>query len=104
MTTASNPTILVTGASGLFGGEIARLLSRSTGRSITYVDLDPEAYGKELESSGWAKNSIDTMLGLFANIRAGTSSDSMVGNTIMPILGRPGIRFRQFAEDYASRI
>ena len=91
-------------AEALAHGDIAQLLSRYTGRNITYVDLDPETYRKELESSGWTKKSIDSMLGLFDDIRAGTNSDSMVGDTIKPILGRPGIRFRQFAKDYASRI
>ena len=56
------------------------------------------------ESSGWTKKSIESMLGLFDDIRAGTNSDSMMGDTIKPILGRPGISFRQFAEDYASII
>ena len=85
-------------------GEIAQILTKSTGRNITYIDLDPEKYKKELESSGWTKSAIESMLGLFDDIRAGTNSDSMLGDTIKPILGRPGIRFRQFAEDYASRI
>ncbi|MFC1680805.1 SDR family oxidoreductase [Pseudomonadota bacterium] len=94
----------ILGAEALSHGEIARVLSRSTGRTISYVDLDPEAYRRELESAGWAIQSIDSMLGLFADIRAGTNSDSTVGDTILPILGRPAIRFRQFAEDYATRI
>ena len=85
-------------------GQIAQLLSRSTGRNITYIDLDPETYRKELESSGWTEKSIDSMLGLFDDIRAGTNSDSKMGDTIKPILGRPGIRLQQFAQDYASRI
>jgi uncharacterized protein YbjT (DUF2867 family) len=91
-------------AEALSHGDIAKLLSRSTGRNITYVDLNPETYRKELESSGWTRQSIESMLGLFDDIRAGTNSDSIMGDTIKPILGRPGISFQQFAEDYASRI
>jgi len=91
-------------AEALSHGEIAQLLSKSTGRNITYVDLDPETYRKELESAGWTKKSIESMLGLFDDIRAGINSDRMMGDTIKPILGRPGISFRQFAEDYASII
>jgi uncharacterized protein YbjT (DUF2867 family) len=85
-------------------GDMAEQLSQSTGRNISYVDLSPEAYRVELETDGWGEKSIHSMLGLFDDIRAGTNSDSRVGDTIKPILGRPGIRFRQFAKDYTSRI
>ena len=44
------------------------------------------------------------MLGLFADVRAGINSDTNISDTVKPLLGRQGIKFRQFATDYASKI
>jgi uncharacterized protein YbjT (DUF2867 family) len=84
--------------------EVAEQLSEATGRSITYVDIQPETYRRELETAGWDKFSIDSMLGLFADVRAGKNSDTNVPDTVEDVLGRPGIRFNQYAKDYASSI
>jgi len=83
--------------------EVAEALSQATGRPIRYVDISPETYLRELEAADWEQPSIDSMLGLFEEIRAGGNSDRDVDDTIQPILGRPGIRFSQYARDYATR-
>ncbi|MCP4982592.1 MAG: SDR family oxidoreductase [Gammaproteobacteria bacterium] len=82
--------------------DVAKQLSEATGRSIAYIDIAPEVYQQELQAAEWDKPSIDSMLGLFSAVRAGTNSDTDVTDTVEALLGRPGIRFRQYAEDFAA--
>ena len=84
--------------------EVATQLSEGAGRSIKYQNIPPEVYQQELENDGWIKDDIDSMLGLFADIRAGHNSDANMQDTVKPVLGRAGIKFKQFAIDYASSI
>ena len=85
-------------------GEIADQLTTALGRSITYIDVTPEEYQQQLEDDGWDQDTVDSMLGIFDEAKAGTNSDRNVPDTVLEFLGRPGIRFRQYAEDYASVI
>lgn len=94
----------ILGTESLSHAEVARELSAATGRNIIYEDISPAAYQRELESFEWDRASIESMLGLFADIRAGINNDSDIGDTVEPLLGRPGIGFRQFALDYATKI
>lgn len=94
----------VLGTESLSHAEVAAQLSEATGRSIVYEDIDPAVYQQELEAAEWDRESIDSMLGLFADVRAGVNSDADIDDSVRPLLGRPGIHFRQFAEDFASRI
>lgn len=82
--------------------EIAETLSQATGRAIRYLDIDPQEYREELEAAEWDQPSIETMLGLFQDVRAGSNSDSDVADSLQSLLGRPGIRFREYARDYAA--
>lgn len=94
----------ILGTESLSHAEIAQELSEATGRTISYEDISPIDYQRELESFEWDAASIESMLGLFADVRAGINSDSNISDTVEPLLGRPGIKFRQFAIDYASKI
>lgn len=84
-------------------GEIAEILSRATRRPIRYVDVDPDTYEQELATAEWDRPSIDSMLGLFDDVRAGRNRDRAVADSVREILGRPGIRFSKYARDYAER-
>ena len=83
--------------------QVAEFVSQATGRPIRYLDIPVNVYQRELESAGWEKPSIDSMLGLFEDLRAGRNHDSDVADSVMELLGRPGIRFAQYARDYADR-
>ena len=104
ITTAHDGKAYILSTESLSHSEVAEQLSMGTERSIRYQDIPPEVYQQELEADGWIEDDIDTMLGLFADIKAGRNSDINVEDTVQPVLGRPGIRFNQFARDYASRI
>ena len=84
--------------------EVADQLSEATGRSITYENISPEAYEQQLLSDGYLKDDIDTLQGLLSDVRKGINSDTNVTDTVKEVLGRPGITFKQFAQDYASSI
>ena len=84
--------------------EVADILSRATGRRIRYIDIAPDDYRRELETNGWDLASVDSMLGLFDAIRAGVNLNRAVEDTQPALLGRPGIRFAQYARDRAHLI
>jgi uncharacterized protein YbjT (DUF2867 family) len=84
--------------------EVAEILTQATGRSIRYLDIDPDVYQQELEAADWERESIDSMLGLFAEMRAGGNDDRDASDMVVDILGRPGIRFSRYARDYAALI
>ena len=74
----------------------------ATGRSIIYENIPPEIYEKEKASQGWPRTSIDTLLALFADIRAGINRDSVVISTVENVTGRAAFSFRKFARDYVT--
>ena len=84
--------------------EIADQLTTALGRTITYIDVSPEEYQQQLEADDWDQDTVDSMLGLFKEVKAGANSDQNVPDTLLEFLGRPGITFRQYAQDYAAVI
>jgi uncharacterized protein YbjT (DUF2867 family) len=84
--------------------QIAEQLSQAMGRKISYQDIAPEVYQSELETADWDKPSIESMLGLFEEVRAVRNSDFDVTDSVEEVLGRPGILFAQYARDYAGVI
>ena len=61
-------------------------------------DLSDE---QEKASQGWPRASIDTMLALFADVRAGSAS--IVTDTVERVTGRAPFSFQKFALDYSPR-
>jgi uncharacterized protein YbjT (DUF2867 family) len=92
----------LTGPEALSHADVADHVSAATGRSIVYENIPPEIYEKEKASQGWPRTSIDTLLALFADIRAGINRDSVVTNTVENVTGRAAFSFRKFARDYAT--
>ena len=84
--------------------EIAGQLTQATGRAVTYEDISPEIYEREMKSSGCPQTEVETMLGLYADIRAGTNCDAIVTDTVETVLARASIKFRTFAQDFAAKI
>ena len=82
--------------------DIARIISEACGQPIAYEDVSLEEYQREITRSGWPESDIVTMVGLYSNIRKGAGFDAIVTSTIEEVLGRPGLTFSEFANDYAS--
>jgi uncharacterized protein YbjT (DUF2867 family) len=91
----------LTGPEALSHSDVADQLSTATGRSIIYENIPPETYEQEKAAQGWPRTSIDTLLALFADVRAG--SVSAVTNTVEKVTGRAATSFKEFARDYASQ-
>ena len=83
--------------------EIAKLISDASGNTIPFQDISLETYRNEITESGWPESDIVTMVGLYSGIRNGTGFDALVTPTIEQLLGRPAIKFSEFAKDYASQ-
>ena len=90
----------MTGGEALSHSDVADQLSMATGRSIVYQDVTPESYSEEKIAQGWPQESVNAILALFAEIRAG--NESAVFNTIEAVLGREPTSLQKFAVDYAS--
>ncbi len=90
----------MTGAEALSHSDVADQLSAAIGRSIVYENISPETYEQEKAAQGWPRTSIDTMLAVFADVRAG--NESVVFDTVETVAGRAPFRFQKFAYDYAS--
>ncbi len=90
----------LTGPEALSYSDVADRLSTATGRSIIYENISPKTYEQEKVSQGWSRASIDTMLALFADVRAGI--DSVVTDTVESVTGRAPLSFQKFARDHAS--
>ncbi len=94
----------LTGPESLSHADVAVLLSAATGRSVVYQDISPKTYEQDKVSKGWPRTSIDSLLALFAEIRAGTNDDSTLTDTVESVTGRAPFRFEEFARDYAPTI
>ncbi len=90
----------MTGAEALSHSDVADQLSAAIGRSIVYENISPETYEQEKAAQGWPRTSIDTMLAVFADVRAG--NELVVFDTVETVAGRAPFRFQKFAYDYAS--
>ena len=93
----------LTGPEALSYSDVAEQLSAAVGRSIIYKNILPETYEREKTSQGWPRTSIDTMLALFADNKAGINIDSVVTDTVESVTGRAPFSFQEFAHDYASK-
>jgi hypothetical protein len=77
----------------------AQKLSRSVGRTITFVDVSPESMRAAFVGLGFPPWQADGLLEEFAMYRRGeaTTVEPDVGEA----LGRPARSFDEFARDYA---
>ena len=90
----------LTGPEALTNDEIARKLSRATGREIRYVALPPAELKKAMRAAGVPEWSADALLDLQRLYREGKAS--LVDPAVEHITGRKATTFDQFAKDYAS--
>ncbi|GAA2836739.1 NAD(P)H-binding protein [Kribbella solani] len=80
--------------------EIAAELSAATGRTISYVDLDPEAHVAELLEQGLIREDAEAVRDLFAVIRNHRSE--YVSDGVEQVLGRPARDFTDWARETAK--
>jgi hypothetical protein len=101
LTTAQhdNQVYAITGPDALTFAEMAHRLSQAVGRTITYVDVPPEAMRAALADLGFPAWQADGLLEEFAMYRRGEAAGVEPG--VREALGRPPRAFDKFARDDA---
>lgn len=92
-----NRTYTITGGQSLDHYQIAEILSRVTGRKITYIPISHNELWGILKENGWDNTSVEIMVGLYEIARHGWSED--ISSDLSLIIGRSPITFEQFAID-----
>ena len=95
----NNKIYSLTGPDALTFAEMAHQLSRAIGRTITFVDVPPEAMRAALGDLGFPPWQADGLLEEFAMYRRGEAAGVEPG--VSEALGRPPRSFDEFARDYA---
>jgi len=94
-----NKNYSLTGPEGLTFGEMAKELSAALGRTITFVDVPPEAMRGALADLGLPAWQADGLLEEFAMYRRGEAT--AVESGVVEALNRGPRSFGEFARDYA---
>ncbi|RDC66128.1 SDR family oxidoreductase [Adhaeribacter pallidiroseus] len=89
----------LTGPEAISVEEVAGILSRVSGRTITYVDVPEEAARQAMSSQHLPDWMVDAMLELNQILKAGYGAH--VTNTVAQITGRPARTFAEFAQNNA---
>ena len=91
----------ITGPEALSVTEVSKILSKATGKTISYTDVPEEAARKtmvEMQMPNWA---IDGLLELHAINKAGYAAE--ISNVTRDMTGKDPIDFERFAKDNAAR-
>lgn len=94
----SNRDFDLTGSDVLDHDEVAALLSRETGKAITYQEIPPEALRAGLLQAGLPADYADFLLTILGYFKAGYAERST--DAVATITGRPPRRFEEYARDY----
>jgi uncharacterized protein YbjT (DUF2867 family) len=90
----------ITGPEALSYGGAAEILSSEVGKKISYVDIPEESARKGLKEIGMDDWFINSLMELYAIVRAGYASD--LSTAVEELTGKKPISFSQFARDYAD--
>lgn len=90
----------ITGPEAISYGGAAEILSSEVGKKISYVDIPEESARKGLKEIGMDDWFINSLMELYAIVRAGYASDLSVA--VEELTGKKPISFSQFARDYAD--
>ena len=94
----SNRDFDLTGSDVLDHDQVAALLSRETGKAITYQEIPPEALRAGLLQAGLPADYADFLLTILGYFKAGYAERST--DAVATITGRPPRRFEEYARDY----
>jgi len=92
--------LTLTGPQALSGDEVAAILSKATGKPMTYLDMPEDAAFAAMKNIGLPTWAMDALMELHALTKAGFAAG--ITNTVKQVLGREPIRFEQFAKDHSK--
>jgi uncharacterized protein YbjT (DUF2867 family) len=90
----------LTGSEALDHDQVAVLLSRAAGRTITYQDIPPAAMRDGLVAAGLPAAYAEFLLVILGFFKAGYSE--RITDAVQTVTGRPPIRFAQYAQDHRA--
>lgn len=96
----NNKDFDLTGSQALNHDEVAEIISKVTGKNITYEDISPEVMGENLISAGLSKDYANFMLVILNYFKLGYSSN--ITNSVKEITGKDPITFEKYAEEHKS--
>ncbi|HKK64124.1 MAG TPA: hypothetical protein VJ951_16280, partial [Bacteroidales bacterium] len=92
----SKETLYLTGPEAIDLHQAADIFSDVLGKKITFKEPDDEAYRKEMEKRGFAKEYIEAMIAVFGKIKKGQVAQTSDG--IEKILGRKPTPLKDYVE------
>lgn len=93
--------LLITGPQLLSYDDIARQISKSTGKPVRHVGLSVAELAARHERFGMPANYAQTLAGLDGIIAAG--GEEHLSDAVTNIAGRPGMSFANFAQQHAAQ-
>jgi NAD(P)H dehydrogenase (quinone) len=90
----------LTGPEALTNEEIAGIISRVLGKTVTYQDIDAESYRQGLLSLGVPEWNIRVLESLNRRIKLGLTAE--VNSQVRMLTGKTAIPFSRFAEDHSA--
>ncbi len=94
-------TYVLTGPEAISYADAARALSEVLGRTVSYVDVPPDAARQGMVDAGLPSWLASEMVALYEIFAAGYAAD--VSPAVEEITGSPGRTFARFAQDHADR-
>ncbi len=93
-----NKIYSITGAESLTHFDIAEMISKEIGRTITYANPSNGDYKKHLFAMGYPADFVEVMGGIYFPVRMGWAGG--LTDEFATLMGRAPIRFAQFAHDF----
>jgi uncharacterized protein YbjT (DUF2867 family) len=95
-----NKAYNITGPEAVSNYDIANILSKTTGRKITYVNISDDDARKGMKENGMQEWTINALMELYNFQKAGKTSH--VSLDVERVTNRKPISFEQFAKDYSE--
>lgn len=95
-----NKRYTITGGEAIDYHEVARLLTEASGRKIEYIPVSEEESKKISQADRWPEETLKIVMKTYQRAREGVYAE--VSPDVENILGRPHIKFEQYAKDYAE--
>ena len=90
----------ITGPEALSHSQVAEILSKETGRRVSYVDISEEDLRNRMKEMGMVDWSVDNALELYRMYRSGYRSQ--VTTVVEQLTGQKPTSFSQFARNYVQ--
>ncbi|MCW7479664.1 NAD(P)H-binding protein [Leptospira kanakyensis] len=95
-----NQAFTLTGPESIDHFEVAKHLTKVSGKEIGYVDVDPKVFESSLVSAGLSKDYAAFLVMIAGALKEGFSAPIL--DTVKTLTGKEPISFAQYAKDFAN--